>query len=194
MTRYEARIKQAPWILCGVREGSAREADGGRGRDRKNEKKEGGDYRRLLSRIRLVIIVISTVRNARVSASVCVKREKRGEERKLKRGQRKEDGERERSAARQRRDWQHSVLKEKREKNNTRWNLNKIVLYIYALRYLDRRASCFPRKNIDTNVPDLKALRSLWLPKCFTVGKNFATKVRKSSRRRFRGKILKATE
>lgn len=166
MTRYEARIKQAPWILCGVREGSAREAGGGRGRDRKNEKKEGGDYRRLLSRIRLVIIVISTVRNARVSASVCVKREKRGEERKLKRGQRKEDGEREREA-RQRR----SVLKEKQEKNNTRWNLNKIVLYIYALRYLDRRASYFPRKNIDTNVPDLKALRSLWLPKCFTVEK-----------------------
>lgn len=90
--------------VWGPREGSAREAGGGRGRDRKNEKKEGGDYRRLLSRIRLVIIVISTVRNARVSASVCVKREKRGEERKLKRGQRKEDGERERNAVRQRRD------------------------------------------------------------------------------------------
>lgn len=43
MTRYEARIKQAPWILCGVREGSAGEAGGGRGRDRMNEKKEGGE-------------------------------------------------------------------------------------------------------------------------------------------------------
>lgn len=51
--------------------------ENGRGR---KEKKEGGDYRRLLSRIRLVIIVISTVRNARVRASVCMKHEKRNRE------------------------------------------------------------------------------------------------------------------
>lgn len=76
--------------MCEVHEGSARETvENERGIGRKKKKKEGGDYRRLLSRIRLVIIVISSVRNARVRASVCVKHEKRerggeGEKRKRK--------------------------------------------------------------------------------------------------------------
>lgn len=51
----------------------------------RKEKKEGGDYRRLLSRIRLVIIVISTVRNAREYARAHRMRETR-EERRGKRG------------------------------------------------------------------------------------------------------------
>lgn len=161
MTRYEARIKQAPWILCGVHEGSAGEAGeagGGRGRDRKNEK-EGGDYRRLLSRIRLVIIVISTVRNARVSASVCVKRQKRGKERSWKEDKRKKKLRRKETLHTERRDWQRSALKEKQEKKKT-YVGTRIKLHSWYLRR--RRASCFPRKNIGTNVSDLKALnRSL---------------------------------
>lgn len=50
----------------------------------RKEKKEGGDYRRLLSRIRLVIIVISTVRNARARKRMRETREEkqRGGERK----------------------------------------------------------------------------------------------------------------
>lgn len=74
--------------------GSVRDASSG-GRDKKNKKKKGGDYRRLLSRIRLVIIVISTVRNARVSASVCVKHEKRSEKRETEKKEKEKKTEKE---------------------------------------------------------------------------------------------------